>query len=470
MRRLTRGRALLALALCCSPGIALRAAAAPPASPPAPSVEVAPASRLAAATRTTSLTAGAASVEVAVPEGTPLAGYGGYPRRAWIPDLLGRYPHAFWFRPAKGVHDPVRARALALADAQVSVMWLSIDLVGLDPGLTAALAERLRRAGLAYSTLIVSASHTHSGPGAYIDSALFAFVAVDRLSPAVRARLLDALESAAREAHRRRAPARVGVGAVELPGLGKSRIGAPLDPTLGVLKVVTADGRPLAMLWNYAIHGPALGRNNFMVSGDLMGDASARIESRLGVPALFVNGAVADVSPAARGWRGVASLGERLAEGALGAWEAIRPEADAALATASRRVSLPGPAVSARACLGRWLPAWLRMELGDSLPRSAELHAVGIGGSAWVTIPGELETRLGREIKTAGAGRFDQVFVAGVSNDYLGYLLTPEAAARSTYIACANLYGARGGALMRDGAVALLGRLAQARDAKGTGQ
>jgi hypothetical protein len=373
----------------------------------------------------------------------------------------------FWFRPAQGVHDPVRARALALADARASVMWLTIDLVGVDPSLTAELGERLRRAGIAYSALIVSASHTHSGPGAYVDSALFAFVALDRSSTEIRARLLDALERAAREAHQRKAPARVGAGAVELPGLGKSRIGAALDPTLGVLKVVTADGRPLALLWNYAIHGTALGKDNFMVSGDLMGEASARIESRLRVPALFVNGAVGDVSPAGRGWRGVASLGERLAQGALGAWDAIRPEADAALATASRRVSLPAPAVSARACLGRWLPGWLRVGLGDALPRSAELHAVAIGGSAWVTIPGELETRLGREIKTAGAARFDQVFVAGVSNDYLGYLLTPEAIARPGYIACASFYGERGGELMRDGAVALLGRLAHTRDAAG---
>ena len=440
-----RGRALLALVLICSSGSgATRAAAVP---------------------RTASLTAGAAAVEVVLPEGAPLAGYGGFPRRAWFPDVLGRHAHAFWFRPAQGVHDPVRARALALADARASVMWLSIDLVGMDPGLTAELGERLRRAGLAYSTVIVSASHTHSGPGAYVDSTLFALVALDRPSAEIRARLLDALERAALEAHQRRAPARVGAGAVELPGLGKSRIGAPLDPALGVLKVVTADGRPVALLWNYAIHGTALGKGNFLVSGDLMGDASARIESRLRVPALFVNGAVGDVSPAGRGWRGVATLGERLAQGALGAWDAIRPEADPVLATASHRVSLPAPAVSARACLGRWLPGWLRVSLGDTLPRHAELLAVGIGGSAWVTIPGELETRLGREIKTAGAARFDRVFVAGVSNDYLGYLLTPEATVHPSYIACASLYGEGGGELMRDGAVALLERLAHARDA-----
>ena len=458
-----RRRALLALALLCSGCIAAR--------PVEPAVAaIAAGARAVEVTPAAGLTAGAASVEVTLPEGTPLAGYGGFPRRAWFPDVLGLHAHAFWFRPAQGVHDPVRARALALADARASVMWLTIDLVGVDPGLIAELGERLRRAGLAYSTLIVSASHTHSGPGAYADSAFFAFVALDRPSPEIRARLLDALERAAREAHQRRVPARAGAGAVELPGLGKSRIDAPLDSTLGVLKVVTPEGRPVALLWNYAIHGTALGKRNFLVSGDLMADASARIEGRLGVPALFVNGALGDVSPAARGWQGMASLGERLAQGALGAWDAIRPGGDAALATASYRVSLPAPAISARACLGRWLPGWLQMGLGDSLPRSAELHGVGIGGSAWVTIPGELETRLGREIKLAGAAGFEHVFVAGVTNGYLGYLLTPEATARPSYIACASLYGERGGELIRDGAVTLLGRLAHARDAAGAGR
>ena len=41
------------------------------------------------------LSAGAASVEIAVPDGTPLAGYGGLQRRAWFPPLWGGSDHAF---------------------------------------------------------------------------------------------------------------------------------------------------------------------------------------------------------------------------------------------------------------------------------------------------------------------------------------------------------------------------------------
>lgn len=408
------------------------------------------------------LTAGAASVEITVPEGTPLAGYGGFPRRAWLPDLLGRAPHAFWFHSATGVHDAPRARALALESGRTRVLWLTVDLVGIDPSLLGELRGRLARGGLTYTGMILSASHTHSGPGAYGDSALFAFAALDRLSHDVRGRILDGLERAAREAEARRVPALVGAGRTEVASVARSRLRAPLDPELGVLKVVARDGRPVALVWNYAIHGTALGRDNFLLSGDLMAEASSRIERRLDAPALFVNGAVGDVSPARRGWDGVRLAGAALSSAALSAWDRIMPEPEAPVVTLTDRVSLPAPALRVRNCLGRWLPRWLGVGLGGALPRSAEMVAVAIGGTGWVTIPGELQTRLGQDIKAAGGRVFAQVFVAGVSNDYLGYFLTPEAFDRPSYMACASLYGEGGGGAMRDAATVLLSRLAEA--------
>ncbi|MCL6640617.1 MAG: hypothetical protein K6T92_04500, partial [Candidatus Rokubacteria bacterium] len=53
-----------------------------------------------------------------------------------------------------------------------------------------------------------------------------------------------------------------------------------------------------------------------------------------------------------------------------------------------------------------------------------------------------------------------RVFIAVLTNDYLGYFLTPEAAAGSSYVACANLFGAEAGRRLVSGAVALLRALA----------
>ena len=130
---------------------------------------------------------------------TPLAGYGGFPRRAWIPDLLGRHPDTFWFRPATCVHDPIKVRALVLEAGGVRLLWLAVDLVGIDPSLVADLRRRLDQLGLRYAAVIASASHTHSGPGAFSDSTLFGLLAVDRESPRVRGRIYAAMEDAARQ-------------------------------------------------------------------------------------------------------------------------------------------------------------------------------------------------------------------------------------------------------------------------------
>ena len=73
--------------------------------------------------------------------------------------------------------------------------------------------------------------------------------------------------------------------------------------------------------------------------------------------------------------------------------------------------------------------------------RDATLTAVAVGDTAWVAFPGELQTALGREIKAAGQGRFRYTAVAGLTNDYLGYFLTPVDAEYPRYVSCANLYG-----------------------------
>src|SRR5262249_13480375 len=112
------------------------------------------------------LMAGAAPRPVKVPDGTPLRGYRGVPRRPLVPGVFGRWPHAFWLRPSTGVHDPLVARTLLLQRGAIRVLWIAADLVGTDPTLVTELAALLAREGLGYSAIILSASHTHSGPGA----------------------------------------------------------------------------------------------------------------------------------------------------------------------------------------------------------------------------------------------------------------------------------------------------------------
>ena len=412
------------------------------------------------------LLAGAASVTVELPDDTPLGGFGGFPRRAWLPDLIGRHPDTFWFRPSTGVHDPIKVRALVLEAGGVRVLWIAVDLVGMDPTLVSDLRARLDRLGFRYAAVVVAASHTHSGPGAYARSDLFGFLALDRESPRVRGRIFSAMEEAARQAERRKRPATVGTGRSEIAGITDSRVHEAVDPELGVLKVMGVDKRPVAVVWNYAIHGTALGRENFKLSGDVMGDAAARIEEQLGAPALFVNGAVGDVSPRQRGWDGVASTGKILSGGVLALWPRIAPDPDQRLTATAETAALPSPGLELRNCLARWIPRGTRLGLRSALPASADVVAVAVGRGAWVAVPGELDTRLGQDIKQAGRRRFAQTFVAGLANGYQGYFVAPEHFRTPSYISCGSLYGERGGEILRDAAVTALHELGERRGAR----
>src|SRR5688572_22832928 len=204
------------------------------------------------------LRAGAASVPMDVPAGTPLAGYGTFARRLWLPDVFRRYPHAFWFRPSTGTRDPVVARALVLQSGRSRVAWVTVDLVAVDAAFTREATARLVASGVRPHTLIVSASHTHSGPGAFIDSAVMGWLALDRANSAVRDALLKAVVTAVRRADAALGTAVMGVASVSAPPVVRSRLSHGLDHEIVVLKVTTPAGAPVALVWNFAIHGTML--------------------------------------------------------------------------------------------------------------------------------------------------------------------------------------------------------------------
>ena len=402
--------------------------------------------------------AGAARVPLRVPPGTPLAGYGSVRRRLLIPDLLGRHPHAFWFAPHEGALDDVAARALVMYAGTTRVTWIAVDLVAVDQRFLARLAERFAARGIRPGTVIVSASHTHSGPGAYLGAALFALAAMDREDVDVREAVLDAIVEAARRAGAGARDARVAAATVEAPAMTTSRFHAGLDSTLVALKVTATTGEPVAVVWNYAIHGTMLGPANRRLSGDVMGVATRALEESLGVPALFVNGAVGDVSPRLHGMAAMADAGRALAETVRAAWTSAAPIAAQPFAIRTARIGLPDPGLSLRHCVAGWLPA-ARIPLGRLLPTETELVAVALGRIAWVTMPGEPVTALGREIKAAAHDRWAHIVVAGVSNDYLGYFVRPEDYARAGYVTCAAVYGPRLGPCLTATAGDLLRRL-----------
>jgi hypothetical protein len=411
----------------------------------------------------TRLTAGAARVDIVVPAGTPLAGYGSLSRRLYVPDVLDRHPYAFWFRPSVGERDRLAARAIVLEGDGRRVVWLAADLIGVDRAFTRELGRRLGIDPSSPDTLIVSASHTHSGPGAFIESAAMGFVALDRANPDVRDAIIDAMVEVARRADRARTPARIGTLTLAGPPVTRPRLGEPIDRELTVMKIGRPDGRVIALVWNFAIHGTMLGPRNHRLSGDAMGVASARIEASIGAPVMFVNGAVGDVSPRGHGEGALATTAEQLARAVEDAARRIDARGATPPMVAHERVDLGDAALSVRSCLGSWVPPAIRVPLGRVFPGDATLVGVATGDTAWITIPGELQSSLGLRIKQRIRPRVAAPFVAGVSNDYLGYFVRKEDADRVSYVTCASVHGSEAGECLVEAGVRLLRRVTGGR-------
>ena len=391
------------------------------------------------------LRAGAARVALAIPAGTPLAGYGDRVRRLLVPDVLGRYPHAFWFRPNEGSLGPLAARALVLEGGGHRLTWIAVDLIAVDRAFTARVARALREAGLPHGELIVSASHTHSGPGAFMESGVFSVVSVDRRDHEVTEALVGSLVEATRRAEATKVPARIASASVTAPSLTTGRLGRAVDRESVVLKIVSDAGAPVASVWNYAIHGTMLPAFNLRFSGDVMGIANRELEATTGVPALFVNGAVGDVSPSRHGEIELEGAGRELAAAVKSGWDTAARPTSGPLILTTARVALPSPFLSVRNCTRSWVPTWLIVPLRGAVSMQAELVAGRIGHVAWVTIPGELQSRLGGTIKRAGGPALSRVLVAGLSNEYLGYFLTAADYEQVQYVTCASLYGPEAG-------------------------
>jgi hypothetical protein len=105
------------------------------------------------------------------------------------------------------------------------------------------------------------------------------------------------------------------------------------------------------------------------------------------------------------------------------------------------------------------MPRAVTAPLGSAFPADADLTAVALGDVAWVTVPGELQAALGLAIKREGRALFAHTFIAGLSNDYLGYFVAAADYDRPAYVTCATLYGPRAGECLASAAAELLYRL-----------
>jgi len=258
---------------------------------------------------------------------------------------------------AKPGDGPLYAKALVLKQADTTAVLITVDAVAIGELGTISndylprVRRRLQQAlQVEPSRVFVNASHCHG-----------------RLCPDIEDKTVQVVEAAMR----RLAEVRVGVAAGSEDRISENRrlrlkdgrqadvrrayslppddtvaaVG-PIDPQVGVLRIDRLDGRPLAVVYNFACH-PIEGIPSGGSTADLVGFASQTIEDCLShdAVALFVQGCAGDVNPVlykdVHRPRDAEPLGLRLGLGALSAWRSIEPRPSAALRVHSDALALP---------------------------------------------------------------------------------------------------------------------------------
>lgn len=273
---------------------------------------------------------------------------------------------------AVGRYEQPLIKALAIGNGHGLVIFVKVPLIfATDLLRRRALAHMQAATGYDFSdALILSATHTHSGPARFwaLPEGVGLF-GLDEFDPAVVEAIATRIAAAAERAWRAMAPARI--GAEELIGfdpdnrISRDRRAANdnlytdvSDPTvyrdgdtfkskdrrMWILRVDAADGTPLAAAIRFGIHGTVLAHQVY--AEDAPGMIERAAEALWGVPTvLFLQGAAGDVSPAGDddgrdGQQQVEAVAVRAARAGLSLWRAIPTEAEGVLAVAHRRRNL----------------------------------------------------------------------------------------------------------------------------------
>ncbi|HLH29947.1 MAG TPA: neutral/alkaline non-lysosomal ceramidase N-terminal domain-containing protein, partial [Terriglobia bacterium] len=195
----------------------------------------------------------------------------------------------------EGILDHLYSRAIVLDNGTSSAALISLDAGGIPEQIWQNVTKQVEsELGIPARNVLLTATHTHSAP--------------QQQAPQYVAKIVESV----RVAKQHLAPARVGYGTgVSYINVNRNIIDpqtkrwwegpnydGPSDKTVAVLKLETLAGEPIAVYYNYAMHGVTVGQLD-LVSADAPGTTSKYIEDSFDgkIVALWSSGAAGDQNP-----------------------------------------------------------------------------------------------------------------------------------------------------------------------------
>lgn len=353
------------------------------------------------------LQAGWAAVTLTPEIGLPLGGYGA--RRG---------------AASTGVHDDLRAKALALSDGADTVVLVSTDLVIVSPNLAELVrAQVAEQTPLTPNDIVFNATHTHSGPAGFVPgfaATLFGGAYVDGTPEYLAGRITQAIV----EAHRDLAPALVAHGAAEAPEFIRNRTrDAAVDGFADVLAVKKADASRVLYCVRYSAHSTVIGPGNLEFARDYPGYVEDALTAQTGADAFFFGGAVGSMGARAPegpdAFARAEAMGAGIAEKVAGVLDGL--EYKDAVEIASIGVPVTAPPFQFRLLSPNWrLSPILVGQLG--LSRDAWLHTVRIGDLFIAATPSDFSGELSLDLRAWADNHGYALWATSFNGAYVGYI------------------------------------------------
>lgn len=330
-------------------------------------------------------------------------------------------------RKSTGIHDDLFAKAVVVTNAENALAILTIDCIGLPYPLVQkirdAVESKIPRADFNADQIVVSSTHTHSGPD------VIGIWGQDLMHSGTDSIYLDQLVSGAAEAivkawkNKQQVVARFATTSFGQGWVENVSDSLEIDREVVVLQFVNGKGKNIATFTNFACHPTFLGKENTLVSADFPSGLYKQLKAKLGGVHLFLQGAIGGwVQPekVSRSFEEAEQKGKELANVVSDALKQSKPLQGNTIYYASRQFELP---VDNNGLKDLAAASVIKRDIGDGTP--TEIAWFSIGDAMFATHPGEtsplysLNTK--KLMKTNGPK-----FILGLGMDELGYIIKPE--------------------------------------------
>ncbi len=328
-----------------------------------------------------------------------------------------------------GVHDDIWVRALVLQVGEERLAIAICDLLGLLRDDVQKIRQLVK--SVPQNRVIVACTHVHSAPDTI---GLWGPPGQSGRNNDYVQFVIETVAKTVEEAVSKLEPATIGFAKTNAEGISYNyRIKEVLDTEAGVLQVRRkADNQPIATLVNFACHPEVLNTNK--LTSDFCHWFYQTVETRGGGVAIFANGALGGMispppnpdytGPKGEDWGRAERMGTTLATKALEAIASATFTETVRLEHQMQTYSVPLENEQFKLALSVGI-----IPRGTSLQNDAlttESHLIRLGNAVFFTMPGEVLPNIGILLKRLLAPYGDPVFLIGLANDELGYILSLE--------------------------------------------